>query len=633
MKNLNPIQTKGYFWLPENPDEKLPGELKISENGRVELKLMGIFTNSEWTGSGPIEKMFRNTDTVDRICGQIYEGGFVTLLECLSTNRTLLPFSKNGLNSSSFLAHRALIGVPYENDDLLFSELDFVVEGLDDWLSTDTIKTAIRVESEDDIIKSFLGGTIEYGPKESSKYNLKDGTRMQFCSLVSGPALSPSLPLTSVTLTSQSSISLVSNEPRDIDYFLTLAARIQKFIALAVDQEVHVQSFTFHEKRSDYPIPVRLYLQMNLVPNSEYKPEILKVLFSLTHIENSFEEMIGRWVEYYDSDEVGHALNLYFAGAWKEGAFLESNFIFFAQALEILNRQLCPTSKPMDPKRYNEVKKELLATLPSDTPQIIRSRIGQNNEPSLRDRAKDMMESFEDWFGDNETSEEFAKRISEMRNFFTHYSRASERNKLKGRELYDLTIKLEILVLLHILTFIGFNKDQIVQIVDRSRRLSEELPISSMTLSGFLPPLKLPLNDDIARRLFELFVADITLKYKLASHSTAREHLAKLTEEKDEELRQAQLENLIQLHLPTWNQEEITQTQQTLSQLDQNWRKQLGNWLDNDRLGLEDPMLNQALREALIDDSRVLDHIKDLAQGLLNLFSSEVDSSNRTESG
>ena len=479
MKNREPIQTKGYFWLPENPEEKLPGELRISEIGRVELELMGIFTNSESTGSGPIESLFNRLDSVDRICGQIYEGYFVTLLDCLLTNTTTFPFSVNGLDSSRFLAQRALIGVPYEDDDLLFSELDFVVEGLDDWLSIDTIKTNMRFETEDGIIRSFLGGTIEYGPAKSSTYNLKDGIRVQFCSPVRGPGIPAHLPLSSVTLTSQSYISLSSTKPRDIDYFLILAAKIQKFIALAVDQEVNLQSFTFHERRSDHPIPVRLYLQMNPVPSSEYKPEVLKVLFSFPDIEDSFEDMMNQWVENYDTDEVGHAINLYFAGAWKEGPFLESNFIFFAQAIEILNRELCPTSKPMDPKRFNEIKRCIFATLPSDVPPVIRSRIGQSNDPSLRDRAKDMMKSFENWFRDNETSEEFAKRVSGMRNHFTHYSRFSEHKDLQGKDLYLLSVKLEILVLLHILTFVGFSRDQIIQIVERSRRLSEALDTSS----------------------------------------------------------------------------------------------------------------------------------------------------------
>lgn len=356
MKNLNPIQTRGYFWLAGNPEKQLPGELRISENGHIELDLIGVFANPELKERMPIEELFGHIDNVDRICGHVDTEGCVTLFDCLSTNVKSNLFSTQGSGYSTFYAHRALIGAAYEEDDLSFSEFDFVVEGLDDWLQTDTIRTKIEVGVENDIIKSFKGGTIEFESRESRTYNLNDGIKLQFISLVGPSSLSSHLPLTSVTLTSKPHISLVSEKPRDIDYFLTLAAKIQRFIALAVDQEVQMQSFTFYNRRSDRPKPVRLYLQMNAVPNDEYKPELLKVLFALPQIEDDFEEMLNRWVEYYESDAVGHALNLYFAGAWKEGSFLESNFMFLAQAIEVLNRELCPTKKPMSKTQFKKIR-------------------------------------------------------------------------------------------------------------------------------------------------------------------------------------------------------------------------------------------------------------------------------------
>ena len=89
-----------------------------------------------------------------------------------------------------------------------------------------------------------------------------------------------------------------------------------------------------------------------------------------------------------------------------------------------------------------------------------------------------MIEPFESWFRDNEEGEEFAKRISETRNHFTHYSNELKKEFSGGESLLNLYTKLEILLLLHILTFIGFDRRQIATMVERSQRLQEALDTS-----------------------------------------------------------------------------------------------------------------------------------------------------------
>ena len=89
-----------------------------------------------------------------------------------------------------------------------------------------------------------------------------------------------------------------------------------------------------------------------------------------------------------------------------------------------------------------------------------------------------MMEPFEGWFRDNENSEDFAKRVGNTRNYFTHYSSELKKGQGGGEELFGLYTKLEILLLLHILKLIGFNECQIAKVVERSRRLRGALDTS-----------------------------------------------------------------------------------------------------------------------------------------------------------
>ncbi len=476
MKNLEPIQAKGYFWLPNNPEEKVPGELRISEHGRVELDLMGIFSReNRQRGLGYLTDQLRN---FDRICGNIYEKGYVTLLRCIQTSFRSNPFSFQALELSSFLATIALVGVDFEQDELTFKKLNFVVEGLDDWLNFQTIKTSVDFEVDGDSIKAVKGGRADYSLKESPSYALTDGICIQFFAPVNSSTIFPHRPLSFFSLTSQPYISLTSQEPKRIDYFINLADKVRKFISLAVDQEIQIQSFTFLDEIQGRIEPVRMYLQMRLAREAEYKPRDQKVLFTYWDVENRVAEIMNRWITQYESGKAGHAVNLYFAGAWRKSSLLDTDITFLAQAIEVLHRETNPDDRPMDQQQFREIKREIFNVLPADIPQLIKTRIGLVNQPSLRNRAKAMMAPFEKWFRDGEASDEFARRVSDTRNYFTHYSGELRIGLREGKELFDLYTKLEILLLLHILRLVGFDRCQIAQMVKESQRLTEVLDTS-----------------------------------------------------------------------------------------------------------------------------------------------------------
>lgn len=399
--------------------------------------------------------MFRHLKRVDRICGNVYgEGvygeGFVTLRNCSATRINTNLFSSHALEASSFDAEIALIGDSIEefaHNELAFTALNFTVEGLDDWINVDTIIPTWEVKTEGEIIKSFIGGSVTFGLKESAPFSLNDDIEIQFISRVIPSPLFPNRPLSFLSLTSQPYISVKSTNPIQLKSFISLSDKIRKFISLAVDQEVQMQSFTFMCEHSGQVVSVRMYFETDASRKAEYKPGDLKVLFTLSDIKDDFSQMLQRWIEHFEPSKVGSALNFYFAGKWKETSFLDVNFIFLAQAIEVFHRQTS-SSKP------------------------------QANRVYLRDRVKEMAVPFENWFRDNETSREFAKNVSATRNHLIHDSRELKEGQGKGEPLFNLYTKLEILLLLHILKFIGFNEEQITTMTERSERLYQALDTS-----------------------------------------------------------------------------------------------------------------------------------------------------------
>ena len=226
-----------------------------------------------------------------------------------------------------------------------------------------------------------------------------------------------------------------------------------------------------------------MFFQSSVSRRPEYKPDNQKVLFTLPDIENNFETIMNTWIGLNEQNDTGPALNLYFAAAWKEIGFVDASTLLLAQAAEVFHRKTLPQNKPMDKETFKKITKEFFDSTPENIPDLIKDRVRLANNPSLRDRVEEMMMPFETWFRDNQKSEDFAREVSKTRNYLTHYSSKSRKNYLNINQLMTLHIKLEILLLLHLLKIVGFTDCQIYQIIDNSQRLSKmlRLPKSYLT--------------------------------------------------------------------------------------------------------------------------------------------------------
>ena len=46
MRIKEEIRKAGYFWLPSNPERKIPGTLSITDGGNIGLEVVGLFDES-----------------------------------------------------------------------------------------------------------------------------------------------------------------------------------------------------------------------------------------------------------------------------------------------------------------------------------------------------------------------------------------------------------------------------------------------------------------------------------------------------------------------------------------------------------------------------------------------------------
>ena len=471
MKNNDPIETQGYFWLPNSPNEKLPGTLFISKFGEVSVDLLGI--PGDYVTE--INKIMNGEhEQIDRICGIVRKGGYVTLTNCRyhSVNTQM----GGGVDEILINAETAFIGGAFGEQELTFTEYDFWLEGLSEWLNMSGIDTNFDLSTK--------SGTIEYHLPEPIAHVLSDGTTLSFEFAGTGPPLLPAFPPTDVRITQTPYISLKSSVPQHIEYFNSKAITLSRFFSLAVDEEVQIQSvkiITTARLSNDqtvgtYPIRVYCNFPAAIDKNADIKPH--RILFRYADVSN-LDEMINSWLSNYKTDTFANALDSFFLSRSNSPMSLQSRFLNLCQSVEVIHRRMFPGERIIPKQKFRHLKDPLLDFLPDDCPDFLRNKINSANQLSLRDRVERMMTQFENWFEDGETSKEFAKRVSDTRNVLTHLHGRTDEQASTAQELGNLYNKLETLATLYVLKLLGLTKSDIASIIqDSSSRLGQELRVT-----------------------------------------------------------------------------------------------------------------------------------------------------------
>ena len=470
MRLTEAIETKGVFWLPEQPDTQVSGVLKISESGEITVDLAGEFGNPLVTPRGLRVSTTPHREESEqdprRIVGVLQKGGPITLDRCLWQNTN---FSFPGrLSTSTVYAELAFVGAEYEEDEeALFSEFSFSVEGLETWLSVSGIETEWDTAAG--------RGVIRFHAPDDIPVHLPNDTEMRFSFGLTFPSVSVLRTEAAVRQTAHALVKL--KEPRPLKYFSSLAFKLCNFLTLALDQAVAIQSMTGYLGREtsdgeNRRMAVRVYGQF--APWPERKPTIRwpGALLRCPHVASQLEDMMGKWFESYQIFEP--AFNLYFASRTQPSQFLDTKILWLTQALEALHRRSSDETE-MSEKEFDSLCESVMQGCPPDRRRWSRNRLRYDNELSFRNRIRRLLGPLERWFGDERKRRAFVDRVCDTRNYLTHYDETSTGNRAGSDEMFELYGRLEALFQLHLLSLIGLNDASIDSIVEGNRGLRRRL--------------------------------------------------------------------------------------------------------------------------------------------------------------
>jgi len=459
-----PLEQPGFFWLPDQRDDKFSGTLRIEQSGRIDLELFGE-TDIERkdppsTGLDPSHwSTFQHPDPYARIHGLI-EGRAVTLDDCISVsgNRRL----SGGVSQSTLSASRAYLGAWYDIDEApTFSRLLLSMQGLHEWLLLSGLDS--QTEHDNGQIRRI---THTFEPPSEISVTLPDGTELAFGLSWSETGIGPDA--TEATIRQRARMSIRCSSPISLDAHLSTSLRFQRLLSLATDQSVDLISLTGFSpefKRDSHEIPVDIYLHSGRFEQDTRLLRWFRMLFTYPEVADRFQEMIETWYNRYDT--VGSAINLHDGLASGGYRYVEGRFLATVQAIEAFHRYSHADQRVMPDEEFDSLVENAIGSVQEERQQWLRQRLQHANEPSLYKRLDDLIEPFHSSFGAKRERRRFVGSIVDTRNSFVHTAVATGNLADDPASLFRLQQKLEALFQLHMLKLLAFSDEEIEKIAQK----------------------------------------------------------------------------------------------------------------------------------------------------------------------
>lgn len=449
----------GYFWLPDNPDRKIPGTLTIKDGGYAELEIVGLFDNSI--------KAVNKQDDLNRIIGHVEKDGLVTLDKCFYKNKNI---SLGGISKSNIHVNQVLSGVAYDKDeDVTFNTFSFSVDCLDEWVYISGINVDTDIENRT--------ATIRYNPPESITYKLDNQMELEICFAYTLPGF-PNI--TEAKITQRVYFKLKCNFLRPLSEFIEIAYKITNLMCFAIDDTVSLKrlSATSNEIQQDggngksYPVSINIYYAS--IPFTEKAPKKTwhEMLFTFGVIKENAQEVINRWINSYET--ISPAFNLYFSTKIGAQRYLDGKFLALAQGLETYHRRTS-TETLMDVTEFSSLVSIILEHCPEDRTDWLQGRLMHGNEVHLGKRIKSIIEPFKDHLGNSKYRSKLIRAIVDTRNYLTHYNEDLKESAAHGKDLWSLCLKMEAIFQLHFLKLIGFSDGEISNVIENSYSLKRKI--------------------------------------------------------------------------------------------------------------------------------------------------------------
>lgn len=433
------IQYQGMWHLPTAPKKQVSGTLSYMEGKRLKLELFGELTTMA-------ESM--QVGSVDVIHGITADGRPVTLLDSIEYTRTE---SFGGFPCSTFSPHFAFVGKHFDSEnDVRFDELYVQYRNLEEWANISGFKFDFSQLPREQIIKYSHLEPVVLAKLPSCNISLTFTWK--------GPAIN--LVQKQARIEQTTFICIRCDNRLFFEEFSDRLREVGRLLALAITEP-------------SPPINVRGLIRVN-----HSKPQIVEVLtdwvggelparsmlpsqmlFTYSDAQEQTQKMFENW--FSKAGRFGPTCNLYFSTLYNPRGYVEDKFYDLVRAVEIYHRRT-KNNEELPENQHDRRIQNILSAVREHDVAWLKAKLEYSNEPSLRKRLKNLIAEYSYILNDLITDEKkFVNKVTNTRNYLTHYDPKLKRNTAEGKDLIVLSLRLRLLLETIFLDELGFDRKKI----------------------------------------------------------------------------------------------------------------------------------------------------------------------------
>ena len=446
-----PFEIKGYWWLPDEAENKLPGILSIHGTSGAYLDIYGDMHTGD----------LNNLDDPKIIHGISQLGRPVTLYKCFYKNISISQFPERKL-----YIHVVFDGVHFETEyEIKFNSLYGSYTDLDTWVDISGFNIEFARNNSKYLAK------VDYEKPSDQYFDIDESYQVGISFSCQGPEKSPAQTRAEI---SQETYLVVKSKAGDIDFdsCLSKLGAFSSLLQLASQRIIYpIELFGYSTKNGlkkkgidiYYP-PINIYFQP--IESMADLPKKIRndMLFTFKDLDSVH---IKNWFGMFEKQKLN--IDLYQSLFFSKRLFIETRFLFIVQALESLH-SFRFVGEEIPKAEFSRRRKLVLDAVPQELQEWVGRAINNaNNKPFIL-KISELLNTKSNYFdGLILDLDQFARQVRDTRNQFVHISVNKSPFSTK-EELVSAIKMLAFLFELYLLESIGFSDEKIRELVEPKKQ-------------------------------------------------------------------------------------------------------------------------------------------------------------------
>lgn len=445
----------GHWWLPEEPNDKVPGTLVFSPSKGGLLRLQGRFKGQVLTG--PQFALTGPAFQPKCIYGEQPDGQLLSVHRALTTELNV---------TASLYCHLILAGAHLgPNSPLKDVSASFAYENLEEWSCLPLYASGSRSDNDHQSHSySFRSDVVNLlrVPKADSHPELELYGYIRH-----------SLARNKATFERNARFRIYGLNLDNLGPLFEFTSSVGQFLTVLVGEPTALTELCIVPEPKN---AINLFFQQT---RSARAREILgpSMPFNLLSLANEASPLFSAWLDSYRLLHPAHAA--FFSTLFSDFSFIDAKFQAIMQAIESFHRRTSQSAY-VDQDEYQKIYAGLVEKIPDKVgaplKEKLKSILKYGNEFSLKKRLKELASQL-----DKETlkilriDSKFINLVVETRNFYAHLD-DSIRTSLAydSRELYQANEKLSAFFLIHLLKKLGMSEEHARAGIIKRRTFSQQ---------------------------------------------------------------------------------------------------------------------------------------------------------------